>query len=339
MTNSVNYQNQAIPAYSGITINITNPTVNPPSAGHVCQPGCRIHNQNLANNNDGNMYTTNPTQPINPYMTQYGTGAPNENIAQAAMPTPNPAQYSYPPQYYLNNYNYVQNGEKGNAKSLTETPVLNNIPPQNDSKPIMNTAIKAPEEDMNASKEIIDNLDSKLAEQKELEANGQEKRVVALTNEYIMSLENYLNNPNSEIRLMAAKEILTRLDEDKDRYDDVALNALLNKMLQDPEQLIRVAAMSAFSSKLASGNDFTVKLLQDIQNNPNANKDDVVEAANILLTMSAETEIKHEPAKLVNKPTNPMEEEMPVSQEQLLALQEMLQAQQNNAPQMPPEIQ
>ena len=122
MTNSVNYQNQAIPAYSGITINITNPTVNPPSAGHVCQPGCTIHNQNLANNNDGNMYTTNPTQPINPYMTQYGTGAPNENIAQAAMPTPNPAQYSYPPQYYLNNYNYVQNGEKGNAKSLTETP-------------------------------------------------------------------------------------------------------------------------------------------------------------------------------------------------------------------------
>ena len=73
MTNSVNYQNQAIPAYSGITINITNPTVNPPSAGHVCQPGCTIHNQNLANNNDGNMYTTNPTQPINPYMTQYGT--------------------------------------------------------------------------------------------------------------------------------------------------------------------------------------------------------------------------------------------------------------------------
>ena len=96
-------------------------------------------------------------------------------------------------------------------------------------------------------------------EQKELEKNGKKTKVVALTNEYIMSLENYLNNPNTEIRLMAAKEILTRLDEDKDRYDDVALNALLNKMLQDPEQLIRVAAMSAFSSKVVPFSSTSVK--------------------------------------------------------------------------------
>ena len=110
-----------------------------------------------------------------------------------------------------------------------------------------------------------------------------------------MSLENYLNNPNTEIRLMAAKEILTRLDEDKDRFDDAALNALLNKMLQDPEKLVRVAALSAFTSELASGNDYTVKLLNDIQSNPNADKEDVVDAANILLKMSAATEVKYLP--------------------------------------------
>ena len=130
---------------------------------------------------------------------------------------------------------------------------------------------------------------------KELEKNGKKTRVVALTNEYIMSLENYLNNPNTEIRLMASKEVLTRLDEDKSRYDDAALNALLNKMLQDPEKLIRIAALSAFSSQLASGNDYTETLLKQIQQNPNADKEDVLEASEILLKRSASTEIKYTP--------------------------------------------
>ena len=102
---------------------------------------------------------------------------------------------------------------------------------------------------------------------KELEKNGTQKKIVALTNEYIMSLENYLNNPNIEMRLMAAKEILTRLDEDRSRFDDAALNALLNKMMQDPEKIIRIAALSALSSGLASGNEYTVELLHNIQNN------------------------------------------------------------------------
>ena len=112
-----------------------------------------------------------------------------------------------------------------------------------------------------------------------------------------MSLENYLNNPNTEIRLMASKEILTRLDEDRDRRDDAALNALLNKMLQDPEKLIRIAALSAFSSQLASGNEFTFELLNNIQNDPNDDKEDVVQAADCLLKMSSTTETKMTPAE------------------------------------------
>ena len=94
---------------------------------------------------------------------------------------------------------------------------------------------------------------------------------------------------------MASKEILTRLDEDKNRYDDAALNALLNKMLQDPYKLVRIAALSALSSQLASGNDYTVQLLNNIQSNPNADREDVLQAADILLKMSAGTEIKQIP--------------------------------------------
>ena len=149
--------------------------------------------------------------------------------------------------------------------------------------------------DMTRSKNIIGDLDERAAEIEEEKKNTKETKIVALTDEYIKSLENYLNNPNDEIRLMASKEVLTRLDEDKDRYNDAALNALLNKMMQDPNKLVRIASLSAFASQLASGNDYTVQLLHNIQSNPNSDKEDVLQAADILLKMSAGVEVKNIP--------------------------------------------
>jgi hypothetical protein len=186
---------------------------------------------------------------------------------------------AYPPEYYIggqsypkaDNVNFLPQGmQKGEEEKVNEG--------------ISGT---------DTSKEIISELDGRRAEEKELEKNGKKTKIISLTNEYIMSLENYLNNPNTDIRLMAAKEILTRLDEDKNRYDDAALNALLNKMLQDPNKLVRVAAMSAFASELASGNDYTVQLLKQIQQNPEADPEDVLEASQILLKRAATTEVKY----------------------------------------------
>ena len=65
--------------------------------------------------------------------------------------------------------------------------------------------------------------------------------------------------------------------------------------MQDPSKLVRIAALSAFSSQLASGNDYTVELLHNIQSNPNADKEDVLQAADILLKMSAGVEVKRIP--------------------------------------------
>jgi hypothetical protein len=122
---------------------------------------------------------------------------------------------------------------------------------------------------------------------------------------------------------MASKEILTRLDEDKERYDDAALNALLNKMLQDPEKSVRILALSAFASQLASGNDYTVKLLNDIQNNPSADKEDVITAANILLKMSATTEVKYKPIQ--NNASQSKEQQEKKEQKQIEQLKAQLQ--------------
>ena len=365
MTNPISSQKpQPIPSYSGVTINITSPTVNAAPTGyseHVCNcEHCR--------NNTQARYVTNPqieSSANNPYSyniypqtsslpqnNQYGNltseqyenkenlinksetnnlnsedviknsktsesstdkiitkeniqqietdnkigsqenqveNSTNNNKSNSQIP-----QQAYPAQYYLNNYNYIQDSNKG---SITDSniPVKNNLPYEvGQYRQFENNQMP---EDMSSSNKIISELDSRVAEQKELEKNGKKTRVIELTNEYIMSLENYLNNPNTEIRLMAAKEILTRLDEDKDRYTDAALNALLNKMLQDPEKLVRIAALSAFSSQLASGNDFTVKLLTEIQRNPNSDKEDVLEASNILLKRTTKTEVRYTPVE------------------------------------------
>jgi len=340
MTYPINCQNQQIPGYSGITINITNPNISAGVPTNQCPPppNYQCYGQNHVGHD---CPVTNPMYnkailppqgeqkalpqqfyyqdmiPVQNAQTEPKTVAtvqeqPSSNMTEVQelkqVPTnfTQQGQQAYPPEYYINNYNYIQNDKQSKTPNepikQVEQPVVNQVvqtqePESLNQVPVANPpqVIEPQEEDMTSSTNIINELDTKLAEQKNLEKTGKKTRIVALTNEYIMSLENYLNNPNTEIRLMAAKEILTRLDEDKDRFDDAALNALLNKMLQDPEKLVRVAALSAFTSDLASGNDYTVKLLNDIQSNPNADKDDVVDAANILLKMSAATEVKYTP--------------------------------------------
>lgn len=295
MTNPINYQTQS-PAYSGVTINISHPTVNanpatvPMYNPAYCQQNgyCIPINQN--NNCEPSQYGITPAYEQNAY------NAPNQNPNISYQnPTPNQIEYSgqsYPPQYYLNNYNYVNGNDKGSAQTATQNSI-----PENLTTPYSPAIVQA-EEDLSKSENIISELDARNAEQKELEKNGIKSNITALTNEYIMSLENYLNNPNSEIRLMASKEVLTRLDEDKSRFDDAALNALLNKMLQDPDKIVRIAALSAFSSGLASGNDYTVELLNKIQNDPNADQEDVIQVADILLKMSSTQEVKYTPGQI-----------------------------------------
>lgn len=128
----------------------------------------------------------------------------------------------------------------------------------------------------------------------------EKREIVQLTDEYIKNLENYLNSQDKEIRMMGAKEVLARLQEDDTRKDDMALNALINKMLQDPYTPIKVLAMGALDSRIASGDDYTVGLLKNMQNATSGYGQDALQASNILLKMSGQTvekefEVKDKP--------------------------------------------
>jgi len=313
------------PNYSGVTINISNPAVNVGGGGNnKGYPVGAVPQYNITNPIQHYQSTENKSlDNQNPASNQVQTLEQNQNptsLNQTGYPS------AYPQQYYLNNYNYQENG-KSEKEGLPNTQQYdNNKLPNNDNfKQVSenrmqtnpndglgiankydvyaNDGVKQ-NEDMTKSQNIIGDISEREAAIEEEKKNTKETKIIALTDEYIKSLENYLNNPNQEIRLMASKEILTRLDEDKDRYDDAALNALLNKMLQDPSKLIRIAALSAFASQLASGNDYTVQLLHNIQSNPNADKEDVLQAADILLKMSAGTEIKNIPNPKIKEAEN-----------------------------------
>lgn len=299
------------PNYSGVTIQISNPAVNvgPAHPDYNRQNNCNYCTNPQYYSGIGSQIPITNEIPTNPAMNN-AQGYVQNNPALQAIPG-----QAYPAQYYLNNYNYQNNGLSGGASGKNpqeiQTPDYNSKPVgginpadedlnqtqinPNEILPSYKDEAREEVQDFTKSNNIIEDLNTRQAEEKEKQKNTKEKRVVALTDEYIMSLENYLNNQNSEVRLMASKEVLKRLDEDKSRFDDAALNALLNKMLQDPSKLIRVAAMSAFASRLASGNDYTVQLLKNMQANPSADKEDILQAADILLKMSSTTEIKHVP--------------------------------------------
>ena len=85
---------------------------------------------------------------------------------------------------------------------------------------------------------------------------------------------------------MGAKEVVARLQEDDSRKDDPALTALINKMLQDPNQQIRFLALSMLDSRTCTGNDYTVGVLKNMQNSTSGYGQDAAQATNILLKMS-----------------------------------------------------
>lgn len=130
----------------------------------------------------------------------------------------------------------------------------------------------------------------------------EKRKIVELTDEYIMNLESHLNSQEKAVRINAANEVYARLKEDDSRHDDKALTALVNKMLQDPCEEVRVLALSALEERICKGDDYTVGVLQNMQQNNNGYGQDAIDASNILLKMSGrqvekEFEVKETPKK------------------------------------------
>ena len=126
-------------------------------------------------------------------------------------------------------------------------------------------------------------------------AKTEKKKVVMLSNDYIKSIENYLNSQDLEVRKMGAHEVVDRLAEDSSRNDDPALTALVNKMLQDPSASIRAIALSLVESRAILGDNLTEKILKNMQKTDKALGLDANQATSALLKMAQKTVEKEVP--------------------------------------------
>ena len=223
-------QTVSVPNYSGVNIQIFNPSVGVPGGAPV--------------------YNVNAPQYQNPGC--------------------------YPSGYYTNNWG---SGAGSNANG-------NNANSANSSGTTTNTT------------NTTNTTTTKTEEKKKTE----KRNIVLLTDDYIRNLENYLNSQDKEIRLMGAKEVAARLQEDDSRKDDKALTALINKMLQDPYQPVRFLALGMLDTRAVTGDDLTKQILQQMQQSDSGYGQDALQASQILLKMSGQTvqkefEVKDKPKK------------------------------------------
>lgn len=126
--------------------------------------------------------------------------------------------------------------------------------------------------------------------------NTVKKRVTILTDAYIKQLDEYLQNPNKELREYAASEVVKRLSEDRTRHDNKQLNVLVNRMLLDPyDKKVRGRALMILENQLAKGNEDTKQILDWIQQDPNALERHKVQIEKIKLQLCADTTMVNAP--------------------------------------------
>ncbi len=212
----------------------------------------------------------------------------NIQIFNPSVGTPN----CYPSNYYTNQFCCKCNNASNNPNDLN-----------NNGSPLPNNVVNNGTDNANSTNESNNttNTTNNTTNNTNNDPKKTEKRkIVQLTNEYIKNLEDYLNNQDKEIRMMGAKEVAQRLQEDDSRKDNKALTALINKMLQDPYQPIRFLALAMLDARYVTGDDYTVQVLKNMQTNQTGYGQDSLQASQVLLKMSGkqiEKEFEVQPKK------------------------------------------
>ncbi|MBO5435734.1 hypothetical protein J6A31_08070 [bacterium] len=294
---TTNPQTQApiTPSYAGVNIQIYNPSVGIPN---INPTGSMTNSQAIPGMAyPSNYYTQQFATPQtgagfnsgNGYQNQYANGQlPNGNGQYASAPGGIIAQGGAGGS--ANIYNTIQtptpnNGQTSNTNELNDKNLPTNASAET-AKALANN--NNTDNTANASQDSTTSINKLIEEANKLEEKKktEKRKVVELTDEYIMNLENYLNSKDKDVRMMGAKEVIARLQEDNSRKDDPALTALINKMLQDPDQKIRFLALSMLEARTCTGNDYTVGVLQKMQQGTSGFGQDAAQATSVLLKMS-----------------------------------------------------
>ena len=291
-------QNGCAPSCSAVNIQIFNPTAGSPNGyfypqqtasaySSGTQGGCYApgyytaggYNNPYANGLSG-YYDQNgvfhPTTPNNtPVQTAPVTGTTANTSAsntseKISSDTPKASEKTTP-----------ANGDASQALQAKSDKTSDNTPETDKEKSLQDTNNKG---DSSKTANADDGVQSNTHKEK--------RNIVILTDDYLRTLENYLNSQDLEVRKMGAREVVARLEEDPSRKDDPALTALVNKMLQDPATPIRAIALSIVESQTLHGDELTATLLKQMQTSSGGYGQDAIQATSALLKMAGKQEEK-----------------------------------------------
>ena len=287
------YMNTMQPAMANpnaVSINIYSPAAY--GNGAVSNPAQQNSNgfYSLYGQNPANMYypmnyNNMIQQPAYNTYNQYPQNQPYQQPIQ---------QGPQAPQNYMPQQNQDVNPVPYNQNQQNQQIPLNSqhgLMPDKQNDSLQNQSANNMQNDKTSSATSETNSTSK-TESKD-EKKDTKKTIVPLTNEYIMSLENYLNDSNPKIRLIAAKEIMQRFKEDDNRKDNKSLVPLLNKTLQDTSPSVRFLGLTTLQLGYSVGDDTTVAILKNIASKKDTKmSEDQVLASEILLKMSGGQQIE-----------------------------------------------
>lgn len=281
---------QPNPNYAGVNIQIFNPMVGSPTGSIYpaqttsaydagTQGGCYPAGYYTGQYPQGTFIPQNP----------YGQ-VPNNPGAQTSSNLNSGTIGGQQGTYDTNGVYYPQNPD---GHPIPGTTPVNAEEIKNDETTQNEPAIKQPEtteQPENVTSDSSNNENkTNTATEPEKSTKTEKRKIVELSDDYIKTLENYLNSQDSEVRLMGAKEVVSRAMEDDSRKDDPALTALVNKMLQDPSSAIRAVALSLIDSRTILGDDYTVNVLKKMQTSQDGFGQDSVQATSALLKMAGKT--------------------------------------------------
>lgn len=271
-------------------------------------PECNVQQQSLATNPVQNQYPAGYMQPQTNIYPQYQQQAQNLQVPSTAAgvniqifnpsvstPGAQPPTYNvnapcYPASYYTGSVGadgkLRPNGQGGDNNGYSGGNSNSGTINGNVNTGTNNGTIGNNNNNTNTTTTTYNNTNNTSASDDKKKT--EKRKIVELTDDYIRNLEAYLDSQDKSVRLNAAKEVYARLEEDDSRKDDKALNALINKMLQDPSQEIRFLALTALDGRIVTGDEYTIGVLQNIQKNSNdALNQEAAEASSILLKMSS----------------------------------------------------
>ncbi len=198
------------PSYAGVNIQIYNPSVG-------------IPNNNPTGNAPLSQSLPGIAYPSNYYTQQYGLPGQGNIVAQGG-------QGGQGGNAVINNN--ITGGVNGSLNGAGENSE-GNASANSGAANLNDAALAARNMSDSTKSQTSATIDKETVktEKTEEKKKTEKRKVVELSDDYIKNLENYLNSQDKEVRMMGAKEVVARLQEDDSRKDDPALTALINKML------------------------------------------------------------------------------------------------------------